>query len=133
MRRILAISIYTSVIWIVLVVLCHWLGWLFEINIRGQRRHLNQKTAWWEDILDPGWVWFLKYSLIKNVGVVSHRNYKEIQEKATGFDVLTDDGEVTANKVIIEWGRVIIIFYWLVCLAIGIGGWTAYLVKKQTF
>ncbi|KAI8454123.1 hypothetical protein BY996DRAFT_7115789 [Phakopsora pachyrhizi] len=133
MRRILAISIYTSVIWIVLVVLSHWLGWLFEINIRGRRRHLNQKTAWWEDILGPGWVWFLKYSLIKNVGVVSHRNYKEIREKATGFDVLTDNGEVTANKVIIEWGRVIIFVYWLVCLAIGIGGWTTYLVKKRKF
>ncbi|MBW0478914.1 hypothetical protein O181_018629 [Austropuccinia psidii MF-1] len=102
MRKIIALSIYASIVWIGLVVLSHWLGWLFQIG----RHQDGFKTSWWRRVLGPGWLWFFRHCFLKPS---SHQ------------------GSLKS----LEWKRVGILIYWIVCMMIAFGGWTTYLVRKR--
>lgn len=108
LRKIVALSIYASISWIGLVVMSHWLGWLFEIG-----RHHQVDQSWIKRILGPGWMAFFYYCFFNHTN--SHKlNHLEIDLAAS-----------------IRWTRIGMLIYWWVCLVIGIGGWTTWLVRKR--
>ncbi|KNE98632.1 hypothetical protein PSTG_08183 [Puccinia striiformis f. sp. tritici PST-78] len=108
LRKIIALSIYTSIIWIGLVVMSHWLGWLFEIS---RDRSYSSSRNWFKRIIGPGWLGFFCYSFL--------------------FNSFGNDHDHRDRSYQIRWLRIAMLVYWFVCLAIGIGGWTTYLVRKK--
>ncbi|KAA1070312.1 hypothetical protein PGT21_007863 [Puccinia graminis f. sp. tritici] len=116
LRKIIALSIYASITWIGLVVMSHWLGWLFEI---GRDRRIKQ--AWWRRILGPGWLGFFRYSFL---------SYPEGYHPG-GSRSISDEAGGSGQQIRIRWTRIAILIYWWICLVLAIGGWTTYLVRKR--
>ncbi|WAQ91988.1 hypothetical protein PtA15_15A381 [Puccinia triticina] len=104
LRKVIALSIYASILWIGLVVMSHWLGWLFEI---GRDRRVQQ--AWWRRILGPGWLAFFCYSFLR---YPHSRHPAELSVLGIGL-------------------LIAMLVYWWICLVAAIGGWTSYLVRKR--
>ncbi|OAV97864.1 hypothetical protein PTTG_07309 [Puccinia triticina 1-1 BBBD Race 1] len=125
LRKVIALSIYASILWIGLVVMSHWLGWLFEI---GRDRRVQQ--AWWRRILGPGWLAFFCYSFLRYPHSLHPADLSVL-----GIGLLPGEKNpvttTTTTTTGIRWTRIAMLVYWWICLVAAIGGWTSYLVRKR--